>query len=68
MLVLSRKIGERIIINDTITVEVLQVVGNRVRLGITAPDGIPIMREELLIGASNGERKKETILETAGAL
>ncbi len=67
MLVLSRKIGERIIINDTITVEVLQVVGNRVRLGITAPDGVPIMREELLTAASNSERKKETILETAGA-
>ncbi len=67
MLVLSRKIGERIIINDTITVEVLQVVGNRVRLGITAPDGVPIMREELLTAASNGERKKETVLETAGA-
>jgi carbon storage regulator len=67
MLVLSRKIGERIIINDAITVEVLQIVGNRVRLGITAPDGIPIMREELLTAASNGERKKNTVLETAGA-
>jgi carbon storage regulator len=67
MLVLSRKIGERIIINDVITVEVLQVVGNRVRLGITAPDGVPIMREELLIAASNSDRKKETVLETAGA-
>ena len=67
MLVLSRKIGERIIINDTITVEVLQVVGNRVRLGITAPDGIPIMREELLTAAPNSERRKETVLETVGA-
>jgi carbon storage regulator len=67
MLVLSRKIGERIIINDTITVEVLQVVGNRVRLGITAPDGIPIMREELLTAVGNSERKKENVLETAGA-
>jgi carbon storage regulator len=67
MLVLSRKIGERIIINDAITVEVLQIVGNRVRLGITAPDGIPIMREELLTAAPNNERKKETVLEIAGA-
>jgi carbon storage regulator len=67
MLVLSRKIGERIIVNDTITVEVLQVVGNRVRLGITAPDGVPIMREELLNAASGSERKKETVLETVGA-
>ena len=67
MLVLSRKIGERIIINDTITVEVLQIVGNRVRLGITAPDGVPIMREELLAAALRSERKKVTVLETAGA-
>jgi carbon storage regulator len=67
MLVLSRKIGERIIINDTITVEVLQVVGNRVRLGVTAPDGIPIMREELLAAAPVSQRKKVTVLETAGA-
>jgi carbon storage regulator len=67
MLVLSRKIGERIIINDTITVEVLQIVGNRVRLGVTAPEGVPIMREELLAAGPSGQRKKETVLETAGA-
>ena len=64
MLVLSRKIGERIIINDTITVEVLQVVGNRIRLGVTAPPGVPIMREELLASAPNSERKTTTVLET----
>jgi carbon storage regulator len=67
MLVLSRKIGERIIINDTITVEVLQIVGNRVRLGVAAPTGIPILREELLAAASNSEWKKETVLATVGA-
>jgi carbon storage regulator len=68
MLVLSRKIGERIIINDAITVEVLQIVGNRVRLGVTAPDGVPIMREELLKAAPTSSHRKETVLETAGAL
>jgi carbon storage regulator len=67
MLVLSRKIGERIIVNDTITVEVLQIVGNRVRLGVAAPTGIPILREELLAAASNSEWKKETVLATVGA-
>jgi carbon storage regulator len=67
MLVLSRKIGERIIINDTIAVEVLQIVGNRVRLGISAPDGVPIMREELLKADPITGRRKETVLETAGA-
>ena len=65
MLVLSRKIGERIIINDKITVEVLQIVGNRIRLGVTAPAGVPILREELL--GSPKAAKKEPFLETADA-
>ena len=67
MLVLSRKIGERIVINDQITVEVLQVIGNRIRLGITAPSGVPILREELLGVRTKTDAKKETVLETAGA-
>lgn len=65
MLVLSRKLGERIVINDQITVEVLQIIGNRVRLGVTAPAGVPILREELL-AAPKPAAKKETVLETAG--
>jgi carbon storage regulator len=48
MLVLTRKVGERIVIGDGITVEVLSVKGNRIRLGIEAPPGVSIVREELL--------------------
>jgi carbon storage regulator len=48
MLVLTRKAGERIIVDDSIIVEVLEVQGNRVRIGIQAPQGVPILREELL--------------------
>ena len=48
MLVLSRKPGERIVIDDRITVTVLKVRGNQIRLGIEAPKEIPIKREELL--------------------
>ncbi len=66
MLVLSRKIGERIIINDHITVEVLQIVGNRVRLGVTAPSGVPILREELVASPAKIVEKKDTTLEAAG--
>ncbi len=66
MLVLSRKIGERIVINDSITVEVLQIVGSRVRIGVTAPPGVAIMREELLGDASSSQRKKQSVLEPAG--
>lgn len=44
MLVLSRKIGEKIIIDETITVEVLEIRGERVRLGVEAPKEIPVVR------------------------
>lgn len=48
MLVLSRRIGERIVIDNTIVLEVLHVQGNRIRLGIQAPPGSTILRAELL--------------------
>ena len=47
MLVLSRKADESIIINGEIRVKVLGVSGNKVRLGIEAPNDIPIRREEI---------------------
>jgi carbon storage regulator len=50
MLVLTRKVGERIVIDDSIIVEVLEVQGNRVRIGIQAPQGVTILRQELLAG------------------
>jgi carbon storage regulator len=48
MLVLSRKIGEKIIINDNIEVTVVDIKGNTIRLGIVAPKDIPIARGELI--------------------
>jgi carbon storage regulator len=53
MLVLTRKAGERIVIDDSIVVEVLEVQGNRVRIGIQAPQGVTILRQELLQGKNN---------------
>ena len=47
MLVLSRKPGEAIVIGNGITVTVVEVKGERVRLGFTAPAEVPIHREEL---------------------
>ena len=47
MLVLSRKIGEKLVIGGNITVVVNRVAGNRVTLGIEAPDTIRIVRGEL---------------------
>jgi carbon storage regulator len=48
MLVLSRKAGEKLVIGDNVTVEVLRVRGNRVTLGLSAPAEISIMRSELI--------------------
>jgi carbon storage regulator len=47
MLVLSRKIGERLVIGDNIVVTVNRVAGNRVTLGIEAPGDVRIVRGEL---------------------
>ncbi len=47
MLVLTRKIGERVMIGDHITIEVLELNNTRVRLGINAPPQVTIRRKEL---------------------
>jgi carbon storage regulator len=47
MLVLSRRIGEAIVIDGQIRVVVAAVEGGRVRLGITAPPAVRVMRKEL---------------------
>ncbi len=47
MLVLSRKVGERILIGDNITLVVKRVAGHRVTLGIDAPESVHVVRGEL---------------------
>jgi len=47
MLVLSRKVGERIMIGDDVWVTVVEVLGNRVRLGIDAPRSKQVLRSEI---------------------
>ena len=48
MLVLSRKIGEEIVIGNNIKLRVLSVHGNQVRLGFEAPRSVSIHRQELV--------------------
>jgi carbon storage regulator len=47
MLVLTRKLGERIVIGDSIVLTVVRINGDKVRLGIEAPPEIEVHREEL---------------------
>ena len=48
MLVLSRKRDERIVIGDNIVITVVDVRGDKVRLGIEAPSEVPVHRQEVL--------------------
>jgi carbon storage regulator len=48
MLVLSRKLNEKIVIDGNITITVVKIDRNQVRLGIEAPGQIPVYREEIL--------------------
>lgn len=52
MLVLSRKLGEKIYISDNICITVVDIDRGKIRLGIEAPRDVPIFRQELL-----GEKK-----------
>lgn len=47
MLILTRRVGETIRINDDISIQVLGICGQQVRLGITAPADVAIHREEV---------------------
>ncbi len=47
MLILTRRVGERLMIGDDISVTTLGIKGNQVRYGITAPRDLPIRREEI---------------------
>jgi carbon storage regulator len=47
MLILTRKVGERLMIGDDIAVTVLSVKGNQVRVGVQAPADIAVHREEI---------------------
>jgi carbon storage regulator len=48
MLVLSRKLGEKIFIGDNICITVVDIDRGKIRLGIEAPRDVPIYRQELL--------------------
>ena len=61
MLILTRRVGESIKISDNITVVVLGVKGSQVRLGVEAPKGVAVDREEIAERKAAGLPKASTI-------
>ena len=56
MLCLSRKPNESIVVNDNITITVIEVRGNKVRLGVTAPKEVSVHREEVWLAIQKGQQ------------
>lgn len=59
MLVLSRKVGERILIGDNIAVTVVRVAQGTVRIGVEAPNNMQIVREEIKDQRKDGQAKRK---------
>ena len=64
MLVLSRRPGETVVIGDNIRLTLLAIRGNQVRLGLTAPAEVSVLREEL--GREAGAFGASAVLPQAG--
>lgn len=57
MLALSRKKDEAIVVNDNIEITVIDIKGDQVKLGISAPKSIPIYRKEVYVQIQNANKE-----------
>jgi carbon storage regulator len=67
MLILTRRVGESVVIGEDVTVTVLGVKGNQVRIGINAPKHVAVHREEIFERIKNGRGVDDAADEPASA-
>ncbi len=60
MLIITRRAGEKMMIGDEIVVEIMEIVGNQVRVGIQAPQSVRVYREEIWRAVKDENRAAAT--------
>ena len=63
MLALSRKKGEALMINNDIEITILEIKGEQVKIGISAPKEVPVYRKEVYIQIQEATRQLQILLE-----
>lgn len=65
MLILTRRVGESLMVGDEVTITVLGVKGNQVRIGVNAPKDVGVHREEIYQRIQREKMTKSSHLESA---
>ena len=64
MLIVTRRMGETVMIGSDVTVTVLSIKGSQVRIGIAAPESVAVHREEVYERLKNGEPQQQRLSTT----